>query len=195
VSKATERLEVQLSTAVAKRDGNTALVARLAQAIEDAPDGPAWSDAIVKHRDADKAQAALIAAVVEAEQALAEAQNNEYLDGIVPTLAPLDQAIFDKLDALRFAAQELQNASQVRDSAAAAKAAGLTSSPRAQPDLRNPMVDGYRLSATRAGVIVEACRILAPVFQGLGNGYVAQQLLDVVRSGNRLSTTTPKETA
>ena len=191
MSKTTEKLEAALSDAIAERDANSALIGQLQQDIENAPDHTTWNAARFDYEQALKAQPRHVQDVATAQRDYEDAKNSEFLDNIVPTMIPLDRATFDNLEGFRIAASVVVDGAKTRDSVAASKAAGASTiigNPRVQPDIRFPSVDQYRLNGTRSNVVVELCRILEPVFQGLGDGFLAQQMNAAVRSGNRLPT-------
>jgi hypothetical protein len=197
MSKALDKLQAALADAVASRDSQHQAVNALQHRIDEPENGPDWADANSSIGKASQILADRINAMADAQRAYDDARNTEFLDNIVPTMLPLDRANHDNLDTVRTALDLLLDGAKKRDSVAASKTAGASTiigSPRVQPDARFPSVDQYRLSATRSNVVVELARILEPVFSGLGDGFLAQQMHAAIRSGNPLPQP-PEETA
>jgi hypothetical protein len=184
-----------LETATEALQAQRAEVTRLETIVATTLDRQTYIEA---HADAEIARRHLPdleEALRKAEQVHQDALAEEFLDTVVPTLAPLDRANHENLDKVKQAVSVLLAGAVTRDAVASAKAsaANTIASPRAVPDLRFPTVDKYRLSGTRSHVSVELCRILRPIFAGLAQGHLAQEMAAGAASGNRLPQP-PKET-
>jgi hypothetical protein len=127
-------------------------------------------------------------ALTQAEQALAAEQGNAELDTIRPTMEALAAKTLAGLSDTQTALNALADAGSTEHRVASAKAVQVSqiASARVHSDAYSTTLDGRPIGGRRSATVVELVRMLAPVFDALGDGQLANEMRMRARAGNRL---------